>query len=163
MVRKVHTIDSLLARADEYGECHLWTGYLGNGVPMVYSRGKMVSVRRLMMVIQGHEDKDGFYGVKCDCPTCVNPDHIQYRSQTQHLRKMNSKEFTLERKLRMTLSRRARPDMILTLDKVREIRAAEGSTREIGERYGISKSAVSKIRRGAYWPDTASPFAGLIR
>ena len=40
----------------------------------------------------------------------------------------------------------------LTADDVRAIRAATGVThRELAQRYGVSKSHVSDIRRGRYW------------
>lgn len=41
----------------------------------------------------------------------------------------------------------------LTADQVREIRAATGTLREIGCRYGIHHSAICKIRKGRQYKD----------
>lgn len=160
--RKVHTVESLLERTVEEGQCYLWQGYKANGVPMVDRDGKMVSVRRLIAELQGREVKRGYYVASCGCTDCVAPNHILYRHPNQHMKAMAETEFTVERRIRMIQATRKRPNVRLSIEIAREIRAAEGSYREIGERYGISKSCVGHIRRGDYWPEISSPFAGLM-
>ncbi len=44
------------------------------------------------------------------------------------------------------------PNAKLTESLVREIRNAEGNQREIGARFGINKSTVSRIKRREHWP-----------
>ncbi len=43
------------------------------------------------------------------------------------------------------------PTVVLTEDQVREIRAAEGTHKEIGARYGVKAPAIWKIKRRRTW------------
>ncbi len=161
--KTVHTIESLKARCVEEGDCWLWQGYAANKVPMVHKDGGMVSVRRLMFDLMGKRTREGYYVPVCGNKECVCPDHTRYRSQAEHVAFMNKQEFSLERRLKMTAARRARADVVLSVDKARMIRSAYGSYAEISEAYGVTKSVVGRIKQGNYWRDLNSPFAGLMR
>lgn len=70
---------------------------------------------------------------KCENPPCVNPDHLQLLSISEHR--------SLTRRSKATLSPEA----------VREIRAAPmyyGSGKKLAEKYGISEVYVCQIRKG---------------
>ena len=161
--KTIHTIESLLARAVEEGECFLWQGYAAQGVPQIHHDGKMAPVRRVMWELMGKKVVDGFYSTKCHSKDCVNPRHIVYRSREEHIAHMNEQEFSLERRLNMTKARRRRDDIRLSEDIAKEIRMANGNYRDIGSQYGVTKTVVSRIKRGVYWADSASPWAGLMR
>lgn len=161
--KTVHTIESLLARAVEEGECFHWTGYFARGVPHVHHNGKMQAVRRVMWELMGKKVADGFYSTKCNNKDCINPKHIVLRSKDEHIAYMNSQEFSIERRLNMTLARRRRDDVRLSEQLAREIRMADGRYEDIGSQYGVTKAVVSRIKRGVYWAESASPWAGLMR
>lgn len=77
----------------------------------------------------------------CDNPPCVNPDHLFLGTKADNNRDMAEK--------RRTLNGERRPQAKLTDVEVEEIRRAYDlggiSQRALGERYGVSASAVSLI------------------
>ena len=87
--KTVHTVESLLARTEEEGECLLWTGWMaGKSAPYVYDGEKMVSVRKMICHLQGRELTGDYFGCSCGNDRCINPEHITQRSKTNHLRRM---------------------------------------------------------------------------
>lgn len=165
--RAVHTVESLLARTDEIGECRVWNGYYGNaGTPQVCHEGGMVSVRKLIVELEGKPINGKYFAVNCDTCGCIEPKHIVQRYPTVHYKAMAKKAHegtaATYRKKRVTIARRSRPDTKLDLEKVREIRASEESSPILAEKYGVSRSLISRIRSGKQWRDEANPFAGLF-
>jgi ribosome-binding protein aMBF1 (putative translation factor) len=160
----VHTVDSLLARTEEYGECQVWTGYSTNKTPQVDHNGKMVPVRRLLCELDGVAITGQYFGVRCGTELCVCPEHIIQRSQKGHAKVM-AKSAATRRAAKATdqyIARRNRPDTKLDVDKAREIRESLESGPVLAARFGVSRSLVNKIKRGEYWRDHSNPFAGLM-
>src|SRR5687767_8625125 len=89
----VQTMESLLARTVEEGECLIWRGYVANKTPQVAHNGKMVTVRRLMLQLQGKDPKD-YCASSCGDPLCVAPHHIVSRSKSLHLKRMTKMSAT---------------------------------------------------------------------
>ena len=165
--RAIHTVESLKARTVEEGECWLWQGYVANNTPQVNADGRMVPVRRLMLQLAGIALRPGvvFCGCKCGNALCIRPEHVVQRDKMAHLSAMGKAAGQgaayAERIAKLTQARRARSK--LTIEIAREIRQAEGSCREIGERFGVDKTIVARIIRGEAWKDAANPFGGLLR
>lgn len=67
----------------------------------------------------------------CDQRDCIRPSHLEPKSNVRNLRRGRQ--------------------IKLTPEKVLLIRASKGTTKEIGERFGISPSHCSRVRRGVYW------------
>lgn len=162
--RAVHTVESLLARTEEVGECRVWTGYSCNKTPQVEHEGKIVSVRRLIVQLRGDPIKGKFFGVKCHTELCVCPEHIIQRSAVSHARVMAkaSAKHQASKSLAQVIARRKRTDIKMDMDKAREIRKSEESGQALAVRYGVSRSLINKVKRGVYWKDSANPFAGLF-
>jgi hypothetical protein len=80
---------------------------------------------------------------RCDNPACVNPEHLRMGTQEENLIDMVQKE----RHARGERHWRA----LLTGDQARLIKAAGGTLREVARQYGVSRSAIMDIRRGATW------------
>jgi hypothetical protein len=166
MPRKVHTTESLLARAVEEGECLIWQGYSIRKTPQVDHEGKMTSVRKLLVTLAGGEIREGsFFGVTCGTVDCICPAHIIQRSPKGQLKAMakaaNSGTVKAQRVRKMTQTRRkllAKLDM----ETATVIRNSEESGPVLAERYGITRSLVNRIKRGDQWRDTSNPFAGLL-
>lgn len=162
--KAVHTLESILARTVEEGDCRIWHGYVTSKTPQVDVDGKMMSVRRLIVRLQGRpENKGAFYGVKCGTYLCVCPEHIIQLTRKQHSTHMakaaNDGAANIIRKVKITAHKRASGK--LDMDTAREIRVKEGTYRDIAKEYGISHSLVGHIKRGRYWKETSNPFAGL--
>lgn len=88
----------------------------------------------------------------CDNRKCVNPDHLYVGTQKDNIADMmdrdrGSGQFTVERN--------PKPKTKLTRDQVLEVRrlGAQGalSQKEIGRRFGIRQTNVSKILRRESW------------
>jgi hypothetical protein len=84
---------------------------------------------------------------RCDNPGCVRPDHLFLGDHAANMADMNGKG-------------RGRPGLVqgeahgcakLTDEQVREIRASEGPSHIIAERYGISGRQVRAIRNREAW------------
>lgn len=157
---KEHTIDSLRARCEEEGHCWLWTGYFGNGVPMVYSKGRMRSVRLVLLELQGPVRRSAkYFAPTCGNAACVCPDHIAQRHPAEHMAHMgrNVDSRGPARRIKLTAHARATKAK-LTIEQAREIRMSTESGPVLAERYGVSRSIVNRIRRGEAWADQQNPF-----
>lgn len=162
--RKVHTVQSLLERTVEVGECLEWQGYYGNFVPYVSHEGKMISVRRLLRLLDGQPAPTGYYATSCDNPKCVNPDHIMYRTEKRHMSRMarsNISTPTKAQKIRDAHIKGGRT--ALDESKAQEIRLSDEPGPVLAQRYGVSRSTIAKIRSGMAWRIFTSPFRGLFK
>ncbi len=72
----------------------------------------------------------------CHRPLCINPDHLILGTRTQNM---------LDRLLA------GRKGNKITPMEVMKIRHAHGTQEEIGKRFGINQSMVSKIKRRQCW------------
>lgn len=82
----------------------------------------------------------------CDCPACVNPDHLFVGTMKENMNDCKSK-------LRQCIGERNR-NSTLTKKEVIEIRAlivAGTKQKDIARAYGIQEPAVSKIKYGQRW------------
>ena len=167
--RITHTVDSLKARCIEVGECWEWQGYLGNNTPQVSSypngKKKMVSVRRLLReLVTGQAQPDGHYGNTCGNIRCVNPDHTLWKSEAAHMRAMGRK-----RKVSAVTASKLRKYRVesgkakLDEAKAQEIRLSPEPGPVLAERFGVSKSWINRIKRGAAWRVLAGPWQGLFK
>lgn len=163
---KIHTIESLLARTDEYGDCNLWTGTTANRVPMVYHQGKMYPVRKLMLELAGIHIHGTFIATSCRTPECICLDHISQRTAQQQMAVMtknSSKGSSHVIRIAKLTEYKRRMAAKITMEIAREIRASEKTQREIAAQFGIDRSLVGRIRRNQSWRETSSPFGGLFR
>jgi hypothetical protein len=166
---KEHTIESLMARTIEEGDCWVWQGYSANNTPQVFTRvdgkRKMISVRRLLReLVTGKAQPVGHFSHTCGNPLCVNPDHAIWRGQDAHMRAMAKKRVVstvTANKLRNYRIESGKA--VLDENKAQEIRLSPESGPVLAQRYGVSKSWISRIKRGEVWRVLSSPFAGLFR
>ena len=81
----------------------------------------------------------------CHNPCCVNPRHLRWGSMAENNDdKLRAGRFEPHRGER---NGRA----ILTEEDVRQIRSSTGSSRIVGEKYGVSGNRVRSIRGGLSW------------
>ncbi len=166
-----HTIESLKARTIEEGDCWLWQGYKANGTPQVCHprpgfSSKMYSVRRLMRdLLTGKPTPDGHYVTRCGSSECVNPEHILFRTDDQHMQRIGrgSAMGNITRSMKLRKYRMSIGHSKLTEAIAQEIRLSNESGPVLAQLYGVDKSLISKVRRGTAWRVLANPFAGLMR
>ena len=164
--KTIHTIESLMALTTEEGNCRLWNKYLGNGVPMIYHDGKFIQVRKLLLTLQGIEIRTRYTSPSCNNPLCVEPSHIVQRTEKQqhtHMARLVSQ--SPSNHMRLAKITKARRDLYakLTQEQAIEIRMSIESGPVLAERYGVTRTLISRIKRGQTWAQQfGNPFAGLF-
>jgi len=167
--RTHHTVETLRQRTVEEGECWLWQGYVANKTPQVVSypdgKKRMVSARRLLLELaKGKPQPDGHYGNTCGNHLCVNPDHTVWKSEAVHMRFMSKKRQYSNVTANKLRKFRVETGLAkLSESKAQEIRLSGESGPVLAQRYGVSRSWINKIKRGAAWRVLSSPFAGLFK
>lgn len=159
-----HTIESLMARTVEVGDCNEWLGYIANDTPQVSHGGKMMTVRRLMHELQG-KSADGYYlSTSCGNPRCVSPEHAIVRTSAAHLKLMNRRVDHGGLLRVIKLQNGAKWRRKLTDEQVQQIRNDPRPSRAVAAEHGVSKGLVCLIRAGkAHRAISANPFAGLMK
>lgn len=159
-----HTLETLMARTVEVGECNEWLGYIANDTPQVSHGGKMMTVRRLMFELQG-KAVDGYYiAPRCGNFRCVNPAHAIARTKKAHHKIMNQNVDPNGMLRIIKLQQVARGRRKLTDEQVQQIRSDPRPSRAVAAEHGVSKGLVCLIRAGkAHRAVSASPFAGLMK
>lgn len=163
----IHTLESILARADEVGLCMEWRGAFNGKSPLLKIDRKPVQVRRLIRQLMGRPIPQGHFAtVSCDNHRCVKPEHIRVMSPEKFFAKI-SEEIDHQDPIRTAKIRQARCHArILTEQQALEIRLDPRPSRQVAAQYGCSHDLVNKIRRGQRYKPlhaAANPFSGLIR
>lgn len=161
------TLETILARTDEVGDCLEWQGMNKNGTPLIRIARKMHTVRRVIREMLGIPAAEGNYlAASCANPKCVNPEHIIERTRAQHMKRIASM-VDHNHPIRIAKLQKSKAHKRVVSDEglaiiLNDNRKSEDVARELG----VSKSLVKKIRRGeAYRQVSAAvnPFAGLMR
>lgn len=163
----VQTMESLMARTDEVGDCLEWQGMIRNGTPVIRVDRKMKTVRRLIRELIGKPATPGhFLAPSCKNPKCVKPEHIIERTPGEHQREM-ALRVDHNHPIRVAKLQKAKAHTrVISEDGLALIRSDSRKAEDLARELGCSKSLVNKIRRGdAYRQVSAAinPFAGLFR
>lgn len=153
---------------DSVSQCWIWTGWVnpkgygtisGNLLDGTKVRGALAH-RVSWLIHKGQIPNDGSaHGTvvmhKCDNPRCVNPEHLMLGTQADNVRDMDDKG----RHVVGEWQKRKGIDHFNSAFKdqadIDLICATEGRTKELAERYGVTESAIKRIRRrnGVIKPD----------
>lgn len=162
-----HTIETLLARTIEVGECMEWQGYYGRNCPQVKHGGKLRTVRRVIRELQGREMKKGmFVSTSCGNPKRINPEHLIDRNARQHSQAMSSKVNYLSPTRVAKLQKSAEPRRKISDAGVQAALCDPRTCEIVAAEHGVHKSLISKIRRGEahrQFNAATNPWAGLMR
>lgn len=147
------TPEQIRSRIAKVGECHEWTGRAidARGYPRVWYMGKLWRLNRLIWMLEHGDIPEGMFVChKCDNPCCVNPNHLFLGTHTDNMRDASMKG-RLAVKHRSCNARSANGSAKLSEDDVREIRTSSKRAVVIAAEFGVSKSAIYKIRSGLRW------------
>tara|TARA_R110002126_G_C10440186_1_gene498870 strand:+ start:590 stop:1084 length:495 start_codon:yes stop_codon:yes gene_type:complete len=157
-----HTAKTLMAKTEEVGRCMEWQGYCQEGVPHVYHRGRMHSVRRLLRVMAGKKvDDDKFVTPKCKNRLCVKLDHMQVVDRDGMVKiagAASGDSAARGRNISMTKRKTAK----LNDEAVRQIRASIESADVECLKHGVSRSTIIAVRANKLWKDRTM-FGQLMR
>lgn len=159
-----YTLATIQERTVEEGDCWLWQAGKSHGAPALRHDGQVVLVRRFITeVLHGKTVPPGrLVSMSCDNLDCVNPDHIGIYTRKQLQQRTAARtQFGSDPVRNLKIARVKQKASSLGWEKVREIRAMEGSIRQIARDLGMHFDTVRRIRQGATWKE-ASPFAGLL-
>lgn len=135
--------ERLEAKTRRTDSCWLWTGvtnrHKGNGgYGMIGTNGKSEFVHRIAWELKNGQIPEGQCVLhKCDVPLCINPSHL-------FLGTLGDNAADRAKKGR-------NPHQKLDWEKVREILADTRSNTELGRKYGVSQSVISRIRARISW------------
>ncbi len=138
------------AIASQTDECLIWpygTHHRGHGFVNTGS-GHTHAHRLVLIRVEGEpptpEHEAAHRPLVCHNPPCVNPRHLYWAT-----RKQNAEDRLVDG---TDLRGEKQPTHILTAEQALEIYHNDDMTyRELGDRFGISFSAISGIKRGETW------------
>jgi hypothetical protein len=147
--------DRFWLKVDRRGpdECWPWTGGVNTyGYGTCGYNGKLTNASRVAYIMaNGDIENEGMVVChKCDNPICCNPAHLWLGTPADNLRDCREKG----RQRYKYGAEHHRVNAKLTPEKVREARKlySEGvSQSEIGRRWGIHSSVISRAVRGECW------------
>lgn len=84
---------------------------------------------------------------KCDVRNCVNPDHLFIGTQKDNINDMDSKG----RRVNSPKRREDHHKSVLTEQSVKEILSSDMTNVSLAKKYGVTQSAISKVRNGRTW------------
>ena len=159
MVDNVNQIysDSVVNRFWKYlkvgkkDECWEWSGSraVRGGYGQLNDRHKLLKVHRISYELHKGKIPEGeMICHKCNNPPCCNPNHLYAGTNTDNTRDriVSGTQYNIP-----PLSGEKSPSAKLTYEIVKEIRQSSESCAALGKKYGVSKTAISYIRRGRTW------------
>lgn len=150
IAKKVSTREEIAQRIKESVEindkgCWIWTkGFFSNGYPCIKIDGKSRKVNRASYEAFNGEIADGLMVChSCDDRACVNPKHLWPGTQQDNIDDAVDKN-------RMANGSRCHASK-LTADDVTLILKDDRTQQAIAEDYGVSSTAIGKIKRRVSW------------
>lgn len=150
---------ALRERTIEEGDCLIWQGVYASETPIVYiplaehggEKRRYITVRKAMLQAQSKLKRGLYASVCCGNPQCVAPAHVRAVTASALGRRVAATGAMRDpvRCAKISESRQAQSP--LTWADVDAIRASDEPQRVLAERYGVSKSAISLIKRRVNW------------
>lgn len=141
---------------DKSGDCWIWRGPLNaHGYGMLNHEYKHYRAHRVTLIDASGAAPDGMCALhSCDNPPCVNPAHLRWGTRGDNAADMEVRG----RARRVGMTGAINPNARLSDDAVREIRETPhywGINTELGRRYCVDNSTISKVRKGKAWTNVA--------
>lgn len=153
---------------EEVGSHLVWTGLVDTSdAPVVRRVGhgrRLLSVRRVILELNGHNMKGLLATSRCNCPLCINHLRPMTRKALQK-RSAKTTDWAKSPARCAAISMKRRKTAKLTIEVVREMReaAANGMTTwQAGAHFGVSQSTAADAIAGRTWKDYTNPFLGLM-
>lgn len=148
-------------RVVKNGDCLLWTGAtIAGSRPYVTINHERIPVRRLMAKAKKIYQPGDVTPSSCGNPLCVHPEHAMSIPKTEHMQ-MLGRIGGKDPKRLVTIKVRRHPLQKLEPPQIKEIRRSTEPAASLAQRFGVSKSLVSRVRRLEARQLLHNPFAGL--
>lgn len=133
-------------------------GYGSLKLPEIYGNFKILAHRLAWVAFKGENIPKGLFVChRCDNPPCFNPDHLFLGTQEDNLNDCSAKGRTMTGSLNGN-SKYTEEQMDTVLDLLR--RGYRGTA--ISEATGISRTHVSRIKRGYTWKHLTATAADMV-
>lgn len=155
------------AKLDRQEECWLWTGGAdAKGRGRVWIDGRIQLVHRaIWSYLNGPIQPGMLLCHHCDNPRCANPFHLYVGTHADNMRDMRERRrhFSVsDPDLAREVGRRTgekntwvggqqNPKAKLTEAEASLVRMSRETTAELARRYGVHRTTIQRIRRGAQW------------
>jgi hypothetical protein len=157
-INKATDAQRLLQKIDQLGpdDCWLWKGGIGTwGYGSFFLNAKTINASRAAYILLvGPLDDEQVVCHSCDSPPCCNPRHLWSGTQAENLddcRKKNRSRNQLEAngyEGHPRYNAKLTPEMIRS---ARELYAAGMTQVELGRKFGVHSSVMSRAIRGLNW------------
>lgn len=129
--------------------CWLWLGAAnGQGYGNMTVDGKHIrSHRASWLAYHGPIPARGHVLHRCDQPSCVNPDHLFIGTASDNMLDMYAKG----RHKKVSLTGATHPASKLTEADALYILSTPKHTRGLAQKFGVSNSRISSVRKGITW------------
>lgn len=165
MTKDTETLERIRLRCTECGDCWIWNGAMSNGrTPVMSYHGKLTSVRKVMAITHGMRINGKPVSNSCHDSRCVAHEHLLMQTQSQ-IQKTYSVILGHQRNpVRVKKARDNRKDLILSIEKAREIRQSDKCPEDLAQEYGVAVSTIEDVINYRSWKEfgSASIFSGLI-
>jgi hypothetical protein len=146
------TADFLARLKHDKTGCWLWTGpvsWKGYGESTYGGQGR-IRAHRASWIIHNGEVPDGLWVLhKCDVRLCCNPAHLYLGRITDNTRDAMERN-RVARGPRNAASK-------LDADAVLHIRSSDETCRALAKKYGVSATAISKVKTSKNWAHIPTP------
>jgi len=140
--------DKFLARfwekVDKTGECWNWLAYKDkDGYGQIGLNGKMRRTHRVSWIIANGRNPELLILHKCHNPSCINPNHLYEGSHALNMTDM----VNAGRSGKGARNAQAK----LTESQVRQIRIMPGTQQALAKIFGVSHTAIRRIKNDIRW------------
>jgi hypothetical protein len=160
-----YDLGAIRAKCEIVGDCWHWQGGKSNRTPALRDGEKTVNVRRYIFTeLLGRAAQPGrLISMSCGHLDCVAPDHLVQRTRKQmqaEAARRTQYGSSIVRNTKIAMAKRARSPY--TDEFIEQVRAMEGSSREIARQLNLHSSTVNQWRKGIVRNPINNLWAGLM-
>ena len=146
-------LDRFWSKVDKTDGCWEWTGSTRNEYGTFWLNGTVVSAHILSFVlVNGLPENDVLH--RCDNPPCVRPSCLFDGTHQENMDDMYAKGRRRHKKPKVLRPRKVRKLSVEDVDDILYLLKTPywGQVTAIAKTYGVSKSVISQIKTGAWYP-----------
>ena len=164
LIRDTLFLMDIHQKTEQAGKCLEWTGALdGYGVPICRLPGdrRLRSLRRVILEMNGR-NLDGLLAIMaCTNPLCLC--HLKaVTRQALQVRSAKTTNWAKSPARCAAIAQRRRATATLDIEKVRDMRERQLTSREAAKEFGVAQSTAANALAYRTWRDYSNPFAGLM-